>query len=91
MSKANTHLLSCQINTIKFEDGTPIRHLTPTKSYKILGVQINPMLDFRDYLRNATTDVRQIANVLTKRLISPNRKSQVIDQLLKSEYHATHM
>ena len=28
-SKANTHQLECQINTIVFEDGTPIRYLPP--------------------------------------------------------------
>jgi hypothetical protein len=43
MSKANTNLLTNQINTIKFEGGTNIKYLPPNKSYKMLGVQINPM------------------------------------------------
>jgi hypothetical protein len=50
MSKANTNLLTSQISTIKFEDGTNIKYLPPDKSYKMLGVRINPMLDFRDHI-----------------------------------------
>jgi len=57
MSKENTNLLRSQINTIKFEDGTPIRYLPPNKPYKMLGVHIKPMLDFRDHLKRITTDV----------------------------------
>ena len=91
MSKQNTHLLRSQISTIKFEDGTPIKYLTPNKSYKMLGVHINPMLDFRDHLKHITFDIKKLAKALAKRLISPNRKKLVIDQLLKSKYHATHL
>ena len=54
-------------------------------------VQINPMLDFRDHLNHITTELRKLARVLTKRRLSPNRKQIVIDQLLKSKYHATHL
>ena len=75
----------------KFEDGTNIKYLPPKKSYKMLGVQINPMLDFRDHLKHITTEVRQLARVLTKRRLYPNRKQLVLDQLLKSKYHATHL
>jgi hypothetical protein len=57
----------------------------------MLGVQINTMLDFRDHLKHVTTNVQLIAKVLTKRKLSPNRKTLVIDQLLKSKYHATHL
>jgi hypothetical protein len=74
MSKANTNLLTNQINTIKFEDGTNIKYLLPNKFYKMLGVQINPLLDFRDHLKHITTELRQLARVLTKRRLSPNRK-----------------
>ena len=42
VSKENTHLLRSQISKIKFEDGTPIKYLPPNKSYKMLGVHINP-------------------------------------------------
>ncbi len=49
------------------------------------------MLDFRDHLKHITTEVRKLARVLTKRRLSPNRKQLVIDQLLKSKYHATHL
>ena len=83
MSKENTHQLRSQISTIKFEDGTPIKYLPPNKSYKMLVVHINPMLDFRDHLKHITTDIRKLAKALTKRLLSPNRKQLVIEQLLK--------
>ncbi len=55
MSTTNTTLLTQQNSTIKFEDGTNITYLPPNKSYKMLGVQINPMLDFRDHLKHITT------------------------------------
>ena len=84
MSKENTNLLRSQISTIKFEDGTSIKYLHPNKSYKMLRVHINPMLDFRDHLKHITTGIRKLAKVLTKRLLSHNRKKLVIDQLLKS-------
>ncbi len=91
MSKENATLLRSQNSTIKFEDGTPIKYLAPNKSYNMLGVHINPMLDFRDHLKHITSDRRKLAKVLTKRLLSPNRKKLVIKQLLKSNYHATHL
>jgi hypothetical protein len=91
MSKENTHLLRSQISTIKFEDGTPIKYLPPNKSYKMLGVHINPMLYFRDHLKHITIDIRKLAKALAKRLLSPNLKKLVIEQLLKSKYHATHL
>jgi hypothetical protein len=75
MSKENTRILRSQLNTIKCEDGSPIRHLPPNKSDKMMGVHINPMLDFRDHLKHVTTDVRQLAKALTKRLPSPNKKT----------------
>jgi hypothetical protein len=49
------------------------------------------MLDFRADLKHITTEVRNLARVLTKRRLSPSRKQMVIDQLLKSKYHATHL
>ena len=57
----------------------------------MLGEQINPMLEFRDNLKHITTEVRKLDRVLTKRRLSPNRKQLVIDKLLKSKYHATHL
>jgi hypothetical protein len=91
MSKSNKNLLTKQISTIKFVDGTNIKFIPPNKSYKMLGVQINPMLDFRDHLKHITTEVRKLARVLTKRRLSSSRKQLVIDQLLNSKYHATHL
>ncbi len=42
MSKANANILTNLISTIKFEDRANIKYLPPKKSYKMLGVQINP-------------------------------------------------
>jgi hypothetical protein len=91
MSKANTNLLTNQISTIKFEDGTNIKYVFPNKSYKILGVRINPILDVIDHLKHIATEVKKLARVLTKRRLPPNRKQLIIEQLLKSKYHATHL
>ena len=80
ISKANTNLLTNQISTIKFEDGTNFKYPPPNKSYKILGVQIYPMLDFRDHPKHIiTTEERKLARVLTTRRLSPNRKQSAID------------
>ncbi len=57
----------------------------------MLEVHINPMLDFRDHLKHIIVDVRKLAEVVTKILLSPNRGKLVIDQLLKSKYHAIHL
>jgi hypothetical protein len=57
----------------------------------MLGVHISPMLDFRTQLQHITTDIRKLAGVLTPRLLSPSQKKLVIEQLLKSKYHATHL
>ncbi len=82
MTKTNTTLLVNQINKIKFDDGTNVKYLPPKKSYNMLGVQINSMLDFRDHLKHVTMDVQLIAKVLTKRKLSPCREKLMIDQLL---------
>ncbi len=83
MSKENTNLLRSQISTIKLEDGTSIKYLPPNNSYKMLGVHINPMLDFRDHLKHISSDIRKLAKVLTKILISLNRQKQFIVQILE--------
>ena len=46
--------------------------------------------DSQPYLKHISTKVIQLARVLAKRRLSPNRKQLVIDQLLKYKYHATH-
>ena len=71
VSKAGVNLLMNQISTIKFEDGRNIKYLPPNKSYKMLGVQINPMIYFIDHLKHITTEVRHIAWVLAKRRLYP--------------------
>ena len=50
MSKANTNLLTNYFNTIKFEDGTNIKYLTPNKSYKWVEICLNN-------LRSAVEDI----------------------------------
>jgi hypothetical protein len=57
----------------------------------MLGVYINPMLDFREHFLHITKDVKKLAETLAKRKLSPSLKSLAIEQLLKSKYHATHL
>jgi hypothetical protein len=57
----------------------------------MLGVHINPMLDFREHFLHITKDVKKLAKALAKRKLSPSLKSMAIEQLLKPEYHATHL
>ena len=87
----NQASLQQQINTISFSDGSHITYLPPNKSYKMLGVHINPILDFKDHFMHITKDVRKLAKALTNRKLSPPYKTLVVEQLLKSKYHATHL
>ena len=57
----------------------------------MLGVHINTTLDFREHLTHITKDVRLLAKALAKRKLSPPYKTRVVEQLLKSRYHATHL
>ena len=57
----------------------------------MLGVHINTILDFKEHLTHITKDVRLIAKTLARRNLSPPYKTLVIEQLLKSKYHATHL
>jgi hypothetical protein len=84
-------MLQEQINSVIFADGNHIKYLPPNKSYKMLGVHINPMLDFREHFLHITKDVKKLAKALAKRKLSPPLKSAAIEQLLKSKNHATHL
>ena len=57
----------------------------------MIGVHINTILDFKEHLAHITKDVRLIAKTLARRKLSPPYKTLVIEQLLKSKYHATHL
>ncbi len=57
LNHKNLTILQEQINSITFKDGTHIKYLPPNKSYKMIGVHINPMLDFREHL-HITKDVK---------------------------------
>ena len=57
----------------------------------MLEVHINSMLDFQEHFLHVTKDVKKLAKALAKRKLSPPLKSLAIEQLLKSEYHATHL
>ena len=46
LSQKNLTMLHEQINSITFADGTHIKYLPPNKSYKMLGIHINPTLYF---------------------------------------------
>jgi hypothetical protein len=57
----------------------------------MLGVHINMVLDFIEHHKHITKDVRNLATPLAKRKLSPSHKPAIIEQLLKSKYHATHL
>ncbi len=69
----------------------PTLNPPPNKSYKMLGVHINIILDFKEHLAHITKDARLIAKALARRKLSPPYKTLVLEQLLKSKYHATHL
>ena len=50
----------------------------------MLGVHINPMLDFREHFFHITKDVKKLAKALAKRKLRPPLKSLAIELLLKS-------
>ena len=90
-SKSNLQTLRQQIETIELGEGTHLKFLPLNRSYKMLGVHVNAMLDFRDHYEHITKDVRKIAAVLQHNKLSPGRKQRVVEQLLKSKYHAVHL
>ena len=93
-SKENLLTLKNQIATIDLTGipgGPSMKFLPPTKSYKMLGVHINPLLNFTEHFRHVTGEVTKIAAVLRRRRLSPFRKQQVIEQLLQAKYHAVHL
>ena len=49
------------------------------------------VLDFREHHTNITKDVRKLAKTLAKRKLSPTLKTNIVEQLLKSRNHATHL
>ncbi len=51
-------MLQEQIKSITFADATHIKYLLPNKSYKMIGVHINPMLDFKEHYLHFTKDVK---------------------------------
>jgi len=71
LNHKNQTMLQEQINSITFADGTHIKYLPPNKSYKMLGVHINPMLDFREHFLHITKDVRKLAKALAKTQTKP--------------------
>jgi hypothetical protein len=91
LNHKNQTTLQEQINYIAFADGTHIKYLPPNKSFKMLGVHIKPMLDFRELFLHITKDVEKLAKALAKRKLTLSLKSLAIEQLLKSKYHATHL
>ena len=93
-TKENILALKNQVATIDLT-GTPggpsMKFLPPNKSYKMLGVHINPVLNFTEHFQHVTGEVRKITAVLRRRRLSPARKQQVIDQMLQAKYHAVHL
>ena len=93
-SKENLRILRNQIASIDLTgepDGPTLKFLPPDKSYKMLGVHINPLLNFSEHFQHITGEVRKLAKVLQRKRLSPTRKQLVIDQLLQAKYHAVHL
>jgi hypothetical protein len=78
LNHKNQTTLQEQINSIICADDTHIKYLPPNKSYKMLGVHVNPMLDFREYFQHITKDVKKLAKALAKRKLSPPLNSLAI-------------
>jgi hypothetical protein len=57
----------------------------------MLGIHINPILNFKEHSLYITKDVNKLAKALAKRKLIPSLKSLDIEQLLKSKYRATHL
>ncbi len=57
----------------------------------MLGVHINPVLDFREHFTHITKDVLKLAKALADRRLSPSYKTSVVEQLLKLKNHATNL
>ena len=90
----NLTLLETMIDTIDLTgepNGPQLKFLPPNESYKMLGVHINPLLNFTEHYDYITKDVKALAAVLKRRQLSPDRKRMVIMQLLRSKYHAVHL
>jgi hypothetical protein len=49
------------------------------------------VLYFREHHTHITKDVRKLAKTLAKRKLSPSHKTTIVEPLLKSKYHATHL
>jgi len=84
-------MLQEQMSSITFAYGTHMKYLPPNKSYKMLGVHINPMLDFIERFHHITKDVKKLAKALAKRKLSPPLKTLAIEQLIRSRYNATRL
>ena len=49
------------------------------------------VIDFREHHNFITKDVRKLAKELANRKLSPTHKTTIVEQLLKSKYHATYL
>ncbi len=79
LDNKNKTFLQEQINFSTFPDGTHIKDLPPNRSYIMLGVHINPMLDFPEHLTHNTKDFRELAKLLVKRKLSPSLKTLAVE------------
>ena len=79
LKNKNLTILQEQSNTITFPDGSHIKYLLPNKSYKMIGVHINIVLDFTEHHTYITKDVRKLAKALAKHKLSPIHKTTVVE------------
>jgi hypothetical protein len=79
------------MHTITCLDGSQITYNPRNKTYKILGVHINPDLHFREHFIHIAKYFRKLAKVISNMKLSPPNKKPKLKQLLKSKYHAIYL
>ena len=89
-SHTTTQLLKQQIHNLTLPDKTgqyqSLQYLAPNQTHKLLGVHINPLLNFTTHFQTIATEVRQLAKVLKADLLSTGNKIRVTESLLKSKF-----
>jgi hypothetical protein len=72
LNHKNQTILQEQINSISFADGTHIKYRPPNKSYKMIGVHINPMLNLKEHFLHITKDVKKTSQSPSKKKTKPS-------------------
>ena len=63
-----------------------LTYLHPKDTHKLLGVHLNPILNFKKHFSTITAEVRKISKILKKEPLSTKYKLVATETLLKSKY-----